>query len=54
MVITMLVSVGVLSLIAVGMLLIMSKRTKDLPREFEPPVVRPNSHGTVRTNSEDD
>jgi len=54
MVITMLISVGVLALIAVGMLLIMSKRTKNLPREFEPPVARANTHGTVRTHGEDD
>ena len=54
MLITMLVSGAVLALVAVGMLAIMSRRQKALPRGFEPPVVRASSHGTVRTSGEDD
>ena len=54
MVITMLVSAGVLALVAVGMLAIMNRRQKALPRDFDPPVIRGNSHGSVRTNGEDD
>ena len=54
MVITMLVSAAILAAVAVGMLLIMSKRQKALPRNFDPPVSRPTSHGGVRMNGEDD
>ena len=50
MVATMLVSVGALAAVAVGMLLIMSKRTKDLPRTTEPPVIRA---GSVRASGEE-
>jgi hypothetical protein len=54
MVITMLVSAAVLMLIAVGMIAIMSRRQKALPREFDPPVVRASSRGTGRTSGGDD
>ena len=54
MVITMLVSVAGLLVVAVGMLLIMSKRQKALPRSFDPPVVRRHSDRTVRVHGEDD
>ena len=54
MVITMLVSAAVLALVAVGMFAIMSRRQKALPREFDPPVVRANSHGRGRTSGDDD
>jgi len=54
MVITMLVSVAVLAAVAVGMLLIMSKRTRELPRQFEPRVARANPSGSIRTNGEED
>ena len=54
MVITMLVSVAVLAAVAVGMLLIMSNRTRELPRQFDPPVTRQNSSGSIRTNGEED
>lgn len=51
MVITMLIAAAVLALVAVGMLLIMSKRLKELPRTSEPPVARV---GSTRINGEDD
>ena len=54
MVITMLISAAVLTAVAVGMIAIMSRRQKALPRDFDPPVVRANSRGTIRTNGEDD
>ena len=54
MVITMLISVAVLAAVAVGMLLIMSKRTKNLPKHFDPPIARQNSSGTMRSNGEED
>ena len=54
MVVTMLISVAVLAAVAVGMLLIMSKRTKNLPKHVEPPVARANTNGRIRTNGEED
>ena len=54
MVITMLVSAGLLVLIVFGMLLVMSRRTREAPRKFEPRLVRPASRGSIRINGEDD
>ena len=54
MMITMLISAAVLVVVAVVMIVIMSRRQKSLPRAFDPPVVRANSRGTIRTSGEDD
>ena len=54
MVITMLISTAVLAAVAVGMLLIMSKRTKNVPKAFEQPVARANSHGSSRSHGDND
>jgi len=54
MVTVILISAAFFLVVIGGMLAIMSRRQKALPRGFDPPVVRPNSHGTARTNGEDD
>lgn len=54
MVITMLISAGVLALVAVGMLAIMSRRQKALPRDFDPPIAPPDSQARTRISGDDD